>query len=74
MYFQGLYTNAESSKLISNIKAGPFDMIFIDADKPPYTEYFELSLKLPRPGTLIIADKCAGYFVATGNKKNYCLL
>jgi len=36
--------------------AGPFDMIFIDADKPPYKEYFELSLKLARPGTLIIAD------------------
>ena len=37
-------------------KAGPFDMIFIDADKPPYTEYFEWALKLARPGTLIIAD------------------
>lgn len=36
--------------------AGPFDMIFIDADKPPYKEYFELSLKLSRSGTLIIAD------------------
>lgn len=36
--------------------AGPFDMIFIDADKTPYTEYFEWSLKLSRPGTLIIAD------------------
>ena len=36
--------------------AGPFDMIFIDADKPPYTEYFEWSLQLSRPGTLIIAD------------------
>ena len=35
---------------------GPFDMIFIDADKTPYTEYFEWSLKLSRPGTLIIAD------------------
>jgi caffeoyl-CoA O-methyltransferase len=35
---------------------GPFDMIFIDADKPPYTEYFTWSLKLSRPGTLIIAD------------------
>jgi caffeoyl-CoA O-methyltransferase len=35
---------------------GPFDMIFIDADKPPYTEYFQWSLKLSRPGTLIIAD------------------
>jgi predicted O-methyltransferase YrrM len=34
----------------------PFDMIFIDADKESYTEYFELSLKLSRPGTLIAAD------------------
>lgn len=33
-----------------------FDMIFIDADKPPYTEYFEWALQLSRPGTLIIAD------------------
>jgi caffeoyl-CoA O-methyltransferase len=31
-------------------------MIFIDADKPPYTEYFQWSLKLARPGTLIVAD------------------
>jgi caffeoyl-CoA O-methyltransferase len=36
--------------------AGPFDMIFIDADKPPYAEYFQLSLRLSKPGTLIIAD------------------
>jgi caffeoyl-CoA O-methyltransferase len=36
--------------------AGPFDMIFIDADKPPYTEYYEWALKLSRQGTLIIAD------------------
>jgi len=35
---------------------GPFDMIFIDADKPPYAEYFELALKLSKSGTLIIAD------------------
>ena len=37
-------------------KEGPFDMIFIDADKPPYTEYFQWALKLSRPGTLIVAD------------------
>ncbi len=36
--------------------AGPFDMIFIDADKPAYAEYFRLALRLSRPGTLIIAD------------------
>ncbi|HLX91282.1 MAG TPA: O-methyltransferase [Puia sp.] len=34
----------------------PFDLIFIDADKPPYTEYFEKALALTHPGTLIICD------------------
>ncbi|HKD79653.1 MAG TPA: O-methyltransferase [Candidatus Angelobacter sp.] len=35
---------------------GPFDLIFIDADKPGYSTYLGLSLPLARPGTLIIAD------------------
>jgi predicted O-methyltransferase YrrM len=35
---------------------GPFDLIFIDADKPGYAEYLKWSLKLSRPGTLILAD------------------
>ncbi|MGB8129388.1 MAG: O-methyltransferase [Candidatus Angelobacter sp.] len=35
---------------------GPFDLIFIDADKPGYAEYLKWALKLSRPGTLIIAD------------------
>jgi predicted O-methyltransferase YrrM len=34
----------------------PFDLIFIDADKTGYSEYLKWSLKLARPGTLIIAD------------------
>lgn len=36
--------------------AGPFDFIFIDADKPPYPDYFEWALRLSRSGTLIVAD------------------
>jgi len=36
--------------------AGPFDVIFIDADKRGYPEYWHWSLTLSRPGTLIIAD------------------
>jgi predicted O-methyltransferase YrrM len=36
--------------------AGPFDFIFIDADKQTYPEYFAASLRLARPGTLIVAD------------------
>jgi predicted O-methyltransferase YrrM len=34
----------------------PFDLIFIDADKSGYPEYFKWALKLSRPGTVIIAD------------------
>jgi caffeoyl-CoA O-methyltransferase len=36
--------------------SGPFDFIFIDADKPPYQEYFQWALRLSHPGTLIVAD------------------
>jgi predicted O-methyltransferase YrrM len=36
--------------------AGPFDMIFVDADKKNNPGYFEWALKLSRPGTLIVVD------------------
>ena len=36
--------------------SGPFDLIFIDADKEGYPDYLPWSLKLARVGTLIIAD------------------
>ena len=35
---------------------GPFDMIFIDADKESYPEYLDVSLRLVRPGSLILGD------------------
>jgi predicted O-methyltransferase YrrM len=35
---------------------GPFDLIFIDADKPSYPDYLKWAIKLSRRGTLIIAD------------------
>jgi len=34
----------------------PFDLIFIDADKPSIPDYFTWSLRLSRPGTVIIVD------------------
>ena len=35
---------------------GPFDLIFIDADKPNNPHYLKWALALSRPGTLIVAD------------------
>jgi predicted O-methyltransferase YrrM len=35
---------------------GPFDFIFIDADKPNNPNYLSLALRLSRPGTVIICD------------------
>ncbi|MGB2676568.1 MAG: O-methyltransferase [Candidatus Acidiferrum sp.] len=35
---------------------GPFDLIFIDANKSQMPEYFDWALKLARAGTVIIAD------------------
>lgn len=34
----------------------PFDLIFIDADKPSNPDYLRWALKLARPGTVIIGD------------------
>jgi predicted O-methyltransferase YrrM len=41
---------------LSTERRGPFDLIFIDADKPNIPAYFEWALKLSRPGTLIVVD------------------
>src|SRR5258707_621846 len=35
---------------------GPFDLVFIDADKPGTTDYFSWALKLSRRGTVIVVD------------------
>ena len=36
----------------------PFDLVFIDADKPGYPTYLDWALKLTRPGSVIVADNC----------------
>jgi predicted O-methyltransferase YrrM len=35
---------------------GPFDMFFIDADKPNIPSYFDWALKLSSPGAMIVVD------------------
>jgi predicted O-methyltransferase YrrM len=35
---------------------GPFDLVFVDADKSANTEYFDEAVRLSRPGGVIIVD------------------
>jgi predicted O-methyltransferase YrrM len=35
---------------------GPFDLVFIDADKPNIPQYFSAALELSHPGSVIIVD------------------
>jgi len=46
----------ELPKLEKEFGPGSFDMAFIDADKKPMVEYYELCLRLVRKGGLILAD------------------
>jgi predicted O-methyltransferase YrrM len=34
----------------------PFDLVFLDADKPSNPDYLRLSLELSRPGTVLVCD------------------
>lgn len=46
----------ETLPVIAAEGAGPFDLVFIDADKENISHYFIWSLELARLGTLIIVD------------------
>lgn len=45
----------EASQVLPQLD-GPFDLIFIDADKPNNPLYLEWALKLARPGSVIVGD------------------
>ncbi len=46
----------ETLPLLADELHRPFDLIFIDADKPNNPAYLQWALKLSRPGSLIIGD------------------
>jgi O-methyltransferase len=46
----------DSLAMLSGEGAGPFDLIFIDADKPNNPNYLSWAMKLSRPGTVIVCD------------------
>lgn len=41
---------------LPTLSDGPFDLVFIDADKENYVAYLEWAVRLARPGALIVAD------------------
>ena len=46
----------ESARKLVENKVEPFDLIFIDADKPNNPKYLELAIELVKPGGIIIGD------------------
>jgi predicted O-methyltransferase YrrM len=46
----------ETLPRIADEKIGPFDLVFIDADKPNTPRYFTWALRLSRVGSIIVVD------------------
>ena len=46
----------DSLAALADEGAGPFDLVFIDADKPSNPEYFRWAMRLTRPGSVIVVD------------------
>jgi caffeoyl-CoA O-methyltransferase len=46
----------DAHELMADLVEGPFDVVFIDADKEGYPGYLDAALRLVRPGSLILGD------------------
>ncbi|NEA18243.1 O-methyltransferase [Streptomyces halstedii] len=46
----------DSLPALADEGAGPFDLVFIDADKPSNPAYLDWALRLTRPGSVIVGD------------------
>ncbi|WP_426308698.1 O-methyltransferase [Cellulosimicrobium sp. E-16] len=47
---------ADTLRRLVDEGVAPFDLVFVDADKPSNPVYLDLALRLSRPGTLIVVD------------------
>lgn len=47
---------ADSLAALAQERPEPFDLVFIDADKPSNADYLAWALRLSRPGTVIVVD------------------
>jgi predicted O-methyltransferase YrrM len=62
---------ADTLPLLHAAGDGPFDLVFIDADKASYPDYLAWSVRLCRPGSMIIADNVVrGGAVADAGSRN----
>ncbi|MFA5973962.1 MAG: O-methyltransferase [Lentimicrobiaceae bacterium] len=50
----------DATEIIGKLK-GPFDLVFIDADKENYIKYFDMVFALVAPGGYILADNTLWY-------------
>jgi predicted O-methyltransferase YrrM len=46
----------ETLPVLEQEGAGPFDLVFVDADKQTYPAYFEWAMRLTAPGSVIVGD------------------
>ncbi|HYK92819.1 MAG TPA: O-methyltransferase [Thermoplasmata archaeon] len=46
----------DSLRVLSTETGPPFDLAFIDADKPSSASYFDWAVRLSRPGALVLVD------------------
>ena len=51
---------------------GPFDLCFIDADKPSYDYYYDCCLELVRRGGLIVLDNMLRYGRVLNRSRRRC--
>lgn len=51
----------DASEIVPAISAEPWDLVFIDANKRSYCDYYRMVLPLVRPGGFILADNTLWY-------------